>query len=253
MAKVTAIGQPVNDAERTAIAHLRDRLPDTFTLLHNFEIERQGERFEIDIALLTPHALYLIDVKGTRGSIDVYGNKWYPDGRAPYPSPLAKLRGHAKTVKGLITQNNPGRPELDDSIYVDAAIIMTAPDAHLNDRTALDSPSVVKLKDAERYFKDSTRILARFAKNISQQHAIIRHALNVVSKPAPAILTFSHWEVKEKLGSADTYAEYRAENSFAGGTARLRVYQADPYQPENIRKAQVNRIQNAYRRTLYLT
>jgi hypothetical protein len=171
MAKVIAIGQPVNDAERTAIAHLRDRLPDSFTLLHNFEIGRQGERFEIDIALLTPHALYLIDVKGTRGSIDVYGNKWYPDGRAPYPSPLAKLRGHARTVKGLITQSHPGRPELD-SIYVDAAILLTAPDAHLNDRAALDSPSVVKLNDAERYFKDSTRIPARFSKNISPQHSL---------------------------------------------------------------------------------
>ena len=89
MAKVIPIGQPVNDAERAATAHLRDRLPDSYTLLHNFEIERQGERFEIDLALLTPHALYLIDVKGTRGSIDVYGSKWYPEGRAPFPSPLA--------------------------------------------------------------------------------------------------------------------------------------------------------------------
>jgi hypothetical protein len=107
MAKVIPVGQPVNDAERSAIAYLRDRLPDSFVLLHNFEIERQGERFEIDIALLTPHALYLIDVKGTRGTIDVYGNKWYPEGRAPYPSPLGKLRGHARTVKGLVTQANP--------------------------------------------------------------------------------------------------------------------------------------------------
>src|SRR4051794_31694682 len=107
MAKVIAVGQPVNDAERTAIAYLRDHLPDTFTLLHNFEIERQGERFEIDIALLTPHALYLIDIKGTRGTIDVYGAKWYPEERAPYPSPLAKLRSHAKIVKGLITQRHP--------------------------------------------------------------------------------------------------------------------------------------------------
>ncbi|MFO6295164.1 protein kinase domain-containing protein, partial [Pseudomonas aeruginosa] len=42
-------------------------------------------------------------------------------------------------------------------------------------------------------------------------------------------------------------SEFRAENAFAGGTARLRVYQADPYQPEEVRKAQVNRIANAYR------
>ncbi|WP_430283049.1 methylation-associated defense system protein kinase MAD6 [Pseudomonas aeruginosa] len=245
MAKVIPVGQPVNDAERSAIAYLRDRLPDSYILLHNFEIERQGERFEIDIALLTPHALYLIDVKGTRGTIDVYGNKWYPEGRAPYPTPLGKLRGHARTVKGLVTQAHPGRNELND-IYVDAAILLTAPDAHLIDREQLDSDRVVKLKDAERYFKDATRIPARFSKNILQQQGLILHALKVV-KPASAVLRFGHWEVKEKLGAAQAYSEFRAENVFAGGTARLRVYQADPYQPEDVREAQVNRIANAYR------
>ena len=245
MAKVIPVGQPVNDAERSAIAYLRDRLPDSFVLLHNFEIERQGERFEIDIALLTPHALYLIDVKGTRGTIDVYGNKWYPEGRAPYPSPLGKLRGHARTVKGLVTQANPGRNELD-GIYVDAAILLTAPDAHLNDREQLDADRVVKLKDAERYFKDATRIPARFSKNILQQQGLILHALKVV-KPASVVQRFGHWQVKEKLGASEAYTEFRAENAFAGGTARLRVYHADPYQPEDVRKAQVNRIANAYR------
>ncbi|MET3715428.1 protein kinase [Pseudomonas sp. PvP001] len=245
MTKVIPVGLPVNDAERSAIAYLRDRLPDSYTLLHNFEIERQGERFEIDIALLTPHALYLIDVKGTRGAIDVYGNKWYPEGRAPYPSPLGKLRGHARTVKGLVTQAHPGRNELND-IYVDAAILLTAPDAHLIDREQLDSDRVVKLKEAERYFKDATRIPARFSKNILQQQGLILHALKVV-KPASSVQRFGHWEVKEKLGAAQAYSEFRAENAFAGGTARLRVYQADPYQPKDVREAQVNRITNAYR------
>jgi len=245
MAKVIPVGQPVNDAERTAIAHLRDHLPDSFTLLHNFEIERQGERFEIDLALLTPHALYLIDVKGTRGSIDVYGAKWYPEGRAPFPSPLAKLRGHARTIKGLITQSHPGRQELE-GIYVDAAILLTAPDAHLTDRAGMDAPTVVKLKDAERFFKDTTRIPSRFAKNILAQQALILHALKVM-KPAPAVMRFGHWQVKEKLGAADAYIEYRAENAYAGGTARIRVYQADPYLPDDARQAQLNRIANAYR------
>lgn len=245
MAKVIPVGQPINDAERAAIAYLRDHLPDSFILLHNFEIERQGERFEIDIALLAPHALYLIDVKGTRGTIEVYGAKWHPEGRAPYPSPLAKLRGHARTVKGLITQAHPGRRELD-GIYVDAAILLTAPDAFLNDREQLDAEQVVKLKDAERHFKDATRIPARFSRNILAQQALILHALKVV-KPAAGVPRFGHWQVKEKLGATETYTEYRAENVFAGGTARLRAYQADPYQPEAARKAQLALIANAYR------
>lgn len=245
MAKVIPVGQPANDAERVAIAHLRDHLPDRFILLHNFEIEHQGERFEIDIALLAPHAVYLIDIKGTRGPIDVYGPKWYPEGRAPYPSPLAKLRSHAKTIKGIITQSYPGRAELD-GVYVDATVLLTAPDAHLNDPSDQDGKAVVKLKDAERFFQDATRIPPRFSKNILAHQSLVLHALNQV-KLTPALLRFGHWNVTEKLGGANHYTEYRATNAFAGGAARLRVYQADPYQPEDLRKAQINRITNAYR------
>jgi serine/threonine protein kinase len=245
MAKVIPIGQPVNDAERIAIAHLRDHLPDSYVLLHNFEVERQGEAFEIDIALLAPHAVYLIDVKGTRGLIDVHGPRWYPDGRQPFPSPLAKLRGHARTVKGIITAAHPGRPELD-SIYVAAAVLLTAPDAHLVDPSDVDGRSVVKLKDAERYFKDTTAIPAGRNKSITGFHSMIGHALNLKAKPSSGRPKYGHWQVVERLGATGYYTESRAQNTFAGGTARIRVYKADPYQPEAQRKVEANRIKNAY-------
>ena len=48
MAKVIAIGEPVNDAERKVIAHLRDNLPDSFVLMHNFELQVAKQTFEID-------------------------------------------------------------------------------------------------------------------------------------------------------------------------------------------------------------
>ncbi len=245
MARVIAIGTPVNDAERAAIAHLRDHLPDTYTLLHNFEIDRQGEKFEVDIALLTPHALYLIDVKGTRGNVDVYGNKWFPENRAPFPSPLPKLRSHARTLKGLIVQAHPGRSELD-GVFVDAAVVLTANDAHLTDRNQIDSNQVVKLRDSERFFKDSTSVPSRFSKNILNYQALILHALNV-AKPVRRQSQFGHWEVTENLGSTVYYTEYRAQNTHAaGGTARVRVYKVDPYLPESDRAAEANLISNAY-------
>src|SRR5262245_3913639 len=101
MAQVIPIGEPVNEAERLAIAYLRDHLSAGYLILHNFEVVRVGEYFEVDIAVLAPHAVYLVDVKGTHGLIDVYGSKWYPEGRQPYTSPLLKLRGHARSVKGV--------------------------------------------------------------------------------------------------------------------------------------------------------
>ena len=125
MAKVIPIGEPANEAERQAIAYLRDHLSASYLVLHNFDVVRDGETFEVDIAVVALHAVYLVDVKGTRGLIDVYGAKWYPEGRQPFNSPLAKLRGHAKSVKGIITSSQPGRRDLED-IYVDAVIVLTA-------------------------------------------------------------------------------------------------------------------------------
>jgi flagellar hook-associated protein 1 FlgK len=61
VAKVIAIGQPVNDAERQAIAHLRGYLPNSYTVIHNFEIARDGDKWEIDLAVLAPRAANVAD------------------------------------------------------------------------------------------------------------------------------------------------------------------------------------------------
>ena len=250
MAKVIAIGQPINDAERLVIAHLRDRLPDTYTLIHNFEITRHGQDFEVDIALLAPHAIYLIDVKGTRGTINVYGSKWYPEGRQPFSSPLGKLKGHARALKGLITDSNPARPELDQ-LYVDAVVILPAPDAQLNDPSGKDAKATTTLNRAERFLQDSTRLPHWANRNIRGSHRLVLNALQANSRPITGPKQFGDWTVLEDLGgSDDTYTDYRVYNTAAGpktGTALLRAYRADPYltNPEAIAQQQA-RIQNAY-------
>ncbi len=249
MAKVIAIGQPVNDAERQAIAHLRDHLPDSYLVLHNFEIARDGDKWEIDIAVLAPHGVYLVDVKGTRGVIDVYGPKWYPEGRAPYASPLPKLRSHARALKGIITESQPNRQDLR-GIYVDASIVLTAPDAYLSDRDGRDEGSVTTLKHSAAFFQNAARIPGQYSKSISVLQAMVIKAIQGVAKPRSGPLRFGNWEMQERLGGTDDYTEYRAFNTFVGaraGAALLRVYQADPYAPAEDRDLRRNRIATAYR------
>jgi len=248
MAKLIPIGEAVNEAERQAIANLRDHLPASYLLLHNFEIVRDGEAFEVDVAIIAPHAVYLVDVKGTRGLIDVYGPKWYPEGRQPFSSPLAKLRGHAKAIKGVITSSQPGRRDLED-IYVDAAVLLTSRDATLVDQGGRDAPNVTTLKKAAAFFQNSTRIPAGKSKNIGAHHNIIMKALQGVAKPRSGPLRFGNWQVAEKLGGTDCYVEYRAFNAFVGqkATVLVRAYQADPYKPPEEREKQRLLISTAYR------
>lgn len=248
MATVIPVGEPVNEAERQTIAYLRDHLPASYLVLHNFEVVRDGETFEVDVAIIAPHAVYLVDVKGTRGLIDVYGPKWYPEGRQPFSSPLAKLRGHARAIKGVITGSQPGRRDLED-IYVDAAVVLTAPDAALVDQGGRDAPNVTTLKKAAAFFQNSTRIPAGKSKNIGAHHNIVLKAIQGVAKARSGPLRFGDWEVTEKLGGTDSYVEYRAFNVFAGPrtTALVRAYQADAYKSPEEREQQRLLISNAYR------
>ena len=250
MAKVIAIGQPVNDSEREAIAYLRDHLPNNFTVIHNFELKQGYELYEIDIALLGPHCVYVIDVKGTRGLVDINGSKWYPEGRAPYHSPLAILRKHARALKGLICDQYPTNRSLP-SVYVDAAVLMTAPDALIQDPGGQDGPAVAYLKKCTAFFQDTARIPSSKSTDIRAQFGQVQRAIVGRAKPKSAPPCYGNWQVDERLGGTDRFTEYRGTHTLLGakrgGTARLRVYQVDPYLPDEDRKREHRRIGNAFR------
>ena len=254
MAEVIPIGQPANESERQAIKFLRDHLPEGWLIFHNFEMRQGQEVFEIDIAILAPHAVYLVDVKGTRGNIDVYGSKWYPQGRQPFHSPLAKLRHHAKVMASFIRDSNPGQIELRKA-HVHAAVLLTADNAAVFDQSGIDSPDVTGFKHCLKYLRDASRIPDNRLSNITRFHPLIAKAITGNAKPKSAALVFRDWQVEEKLGGTDRYTEYRAKHNLlgkSGGMARLRVYQADPYQDEAARKEEFKKISNAYRAVAHM-
>ncbi len=247
MAKVIPIGQPANESERRAIGFLRDHLPSDWQIFHNFEIYRNKQVFEIDIAILAYHAMYLVDVKGTRGNISVYGSEWHPEGRDPFYSPLAKLRHHAKTMAAIIGESDTRLPDLEN-VYVQAAVLLTADDAEVIGLEDKDRPDVTDFKDCVQYFHDASRIPNYLLSDITGFHNQI--AKVITGKARPKALVFGHWKVVDSPGHTHHYIEYRAENNWlgkSGGMARLRVYKVDPYQDEAGRTEELKKISNAYR------
>ena len=176
MAKVIPIGQPANESERQAIGFLRDHLPNGWLIFHNFEMRQGEEVFEIDVAILAPHAVYLVDVKGTRGNIDVYGSKWYPEGRQPFHSPLAKLRHHAKVLASIIKESHKGQIELRKA-HVHAAVLLTAERAAVFDQAGIDSQDVTDFKHCLKYFRDTNRIPDNRLDSITRFHSQIALSL----------------------------------------------------------------------------
>lgn len=249
-AKVIAIGQPENEAERRAIAFLRDNLPDTYTLIHNFEILAPQRKYEIDIALIAPHSLFIIDVKHIAGAIDIYRRTWYPQGRGSYPSPLLKLHNHSKFIKGLITSTHPAQPDLR-KVYSQPVILMTAGTV-VNDNSGFDKDEIIDLgQPCLTYFKGKSHIPSNFASDIRRFHALIEQAIVGKAAPRSGLPCFGDWQVEEELGEQpEQYTEYRAKKAFIGrrgGMARLRVYEVDIYSDATDREKQELLITNAYR------
>jgi serine/threonine protein kinase len=253
MAQIIGGGEPVNDAERAVIRHLRDHGPAHWVVLHNFDLRLHGNRkYEIDLLVVTEYAVTLIDVKGTRGRIEVMGGRWYPAHREPFWSPVEKLRSHAKALKGNLAQKGLGR------IFVDALVVMPFSDVRLIDRsTGPDADAqhvVIGLDDLVPELSRPERIRPPFLRDIREYGNKIVTEITGIAEHRTGPLRFGHWEVIESLGETDEVTEYRARNADAPGASAvlLRVYHADPYQPTDLRTAERIALANAYNMLLRL-
>ncbi len=252
MAQVIPIGEPANEPERQAIAYLRDHLPAPYRLVHNFELRSDtGQWFEIDIAIVAPHAIYLADVKSTYGEIHVAGGKWHPEGRRPFASPLAKLRQHARLLHGLLSAAAGIHHAALRNVWVEAIVLLTSPDAVIRDPEGRDRDHVAKLLGCESVFTDLDRLPDRTppAAPTTPHIGQILSILTGKARPQQGLpLLGRSWQCEERLTANDFYTEYRARNAYASSPERVlvRVYRADPYLPPQERALQRERIANAY-------
>jgi serine/threonine protein kinase len=245
MARIIAVGEPVNDCERRVIAHLRDHAPDHWIVLHNVELPDQRHWYEIDLIVLAPHAVHVIDVKGTRGHIMVARNRWYPGRRAPFRSPVPKLRGHARTLKTLLTSGRPGL----GGLYVGALVVLGELGAELNDPDGRDVADVCGIESLVRTLADPLRVPERFdaCGELGRDHDLLSRLVGA-ARPPSAARSFGSWQVEERLSEGDDVTEYRARNRSlpAAPSVLLRVYPLDPYLPERERELQRQRVGNSF-------
>lgn len=255
-ARIVAVGEAVNDAERRVIAHLRDHAPDDWTVLHSVEISHRDRLFEVDLVVVTGHAVYVIDVKGTHGRIEADGSRWHPLRRAPFRSPVPKLQSHARQLKTILETAH--RPL--SRLWTDALVVLPAADAVLVDGTPQqrDAKATVALPDLIGRLADVCRVpvsSGRFDTDITAHHEVIVRTVRGSSRAPSGPLRFGSWEVIERLSESqhaegvDVLDEYRAKNALAAqgsGTVRLQVRKADPYAAEVDRLLQQKRIGIAY-------
>ena len=135
MAIIHRIGTPENDSETRAIKRLGKNLPDDYFVFHNFEVTTgRGLPYEYDIAVLTPHALYHLEVKGYHGEIRGNPLQWVFENGSVYPSPIPLANKKSKMLAGKLRQYSHRL----DEVFVETLILLTDDQARakLNDDQA---------------------------------------------------------------------------------------------------------------------
>ncbi|WP_440950710.1 methylation-associated defense system protein kinase MAD6 [Methanosphaerula subterraneus] len=260
-ATIIPIGKPQNEGEKRAIAFLRDKLSPEYTIIHNFEVKQGSQQFEIDLGIITPYAIFLIDVKNVKGRIRSDGRQWTPEGRESYSSPVQKIRMNARIFKSFIIDNRPDLYELE-KIWVEGLVLLTSPDAEFQDiRTSqgrgdassssdTEEWSVVKLDDSIASITNPKRIPERFLKSITKFRNSIKNSIVRGVKEPDSKKIFNDWIVQETLSSSPKREDCRAYNQIAGpnaGTVLLQVYKVDPYLSDTEQKAERSFIKIAYK------
>lgn len=249
MAYVEGVGTPENDTERLVLQALRERLPDSYRVLHSFRIERERHAFEVDLAVLAPHAVYLIEVKGTRGRIESDGRYWYTQGAQHFATPLAKVERNAKQLKSWLL-DTPGHGHRMHGVYVAHAVVLPHQGARLEGPDH-ERRRTFSLEGLLRYLQEPDVLPPWAERDVTDRLPDIRTRLRAGAVEPERAHIFGLYSVEGEASEdgAGLYREYRARHAAAGqGGAGvvLRVYPVDPYLPSAERDAARHRMARAF-------
>jgi serine/threonine protein kinase len=225
MAIIHRIGLPENDSEARAIKRLGKDLPDDYFVFHNFELTTgRGLPYEYDIAVLSPHALYHVEVKGYHGEIRGNPAQWTFENGGVYPSPIPLANKKTKVLAGKLKQHSPRL----DQVFVDTLILLTEDHARvkLNDDQA---GRVVHLRDAVERLCDPRRLPVSTG-NVGALHNMVCEAL-FTTRPAQKVQRIGLFDIVEKLDQDDRFTVFLGRHRFINTQPLtvLKVYHLDAY------------------------
>lgn len=225
MAIIHRIGTPENDSEARAIKRFGKDLPDDYFVFHNFELTTgRGLPYEYDIAVLSPHALYHVEVKGYHGEIRGNPLQWIFENGGVYPSPIPLANKKTKILAGKLKQHSHRL----EGVFVDTLILLTEDRARakLNDDQA---GRVIHLRDAIDRLSDPNYLPVSTG-NVSGLHDMVCDAL-FTTRPSQQIQRVGLYDIVEKLDQDDRFTTFLGKHRFihTQPLTVLKVYHLDVY------------------------
>jgi len=215
------------------------QLPDDYLILHNLEVpNRAGFPYEVDLIVIAPHGVYVIEEKGYTGQIRGNAHQWRLESGVVVPSPIPRLNKKVRVIGGRVKAADRG---LQD-VFFDALILLSDPRTTIELRDP-QAYRVVALHRAAQVLTDTTRLPVRPVP-IGERRDRLISALTAGAAPLTRRRQMGVYRIVELINETSEYTEYLAEHQYlrSDPKARLKVYHFDVYQGPDGRARQIELI-----------
>jgi serine/threonine protein kinase len=133
--------------EMAGIEDARRGLPRAWKGFANFVMRqpnRRGQDRELDLVIVVPDRIILVDLKHVRGRIENRGGFWYRGEDNLGSSPAHKIRDNAKILASLIRSELPQLPAVPP---IESIVVLTHPLADPSGLDAVERDRTIKLAD----------------------------------------------------------------------------------------------------------
>jgi serine/threonine protein kinase len=239
----TAVSQSAYAWEREALDFVRTHLPDhePWRAWSNFEfVDDDGRVNEVDLLVLTPAGLILVEIKSRPGSVrgDAYGWTWTTDGRSvstDNPLPLAnrkakRLAAVLKRQEAITGRGGAARtqaPWVEPLIFLSAIRQAPAIDPGTAKRVVLrgspgaadDGGLIGTLLRA-----DELGLVRRSPSDSNAMRGLLRAIEQAGIRPPGRGRRVGDYELQEILTEGENWQDFAARHTATGVARRVRMY-----------------------------
>jgi tRNA A-37 threonylcarbamoyl transferase component Bud32 len=243
MAKYIPIGEPINQSERDGIRQLRDRLPDHYIVIGNFELQlpRRKNTMEYDAVVVGEWGLYAVEIRGWGGRIRGDIRRWELEwGRVE--NPFIRIERKAKALRDLLVRSVAGFP---DELFCEAVVFLTGDDVdiEINDER---NCRLLMPGNVYDFFVDQERLIERGPGPLldATMRDEIVDAISPLASPRSPLPVIQNFEVETEIPSDSApYREFLGRHKLlqSRGKVRIKAYSMDPLLPKAEQDAEYNR------------
>ncbi len=263
--------------EQAALNFLRERLPDRepFRAWSNFTFQAEdGRRYEVDLLVVTPTEVFLIEIKSHPNRMDGDAGTWTwvrPDGsRQSFDNPLRLAESKAKKLKSLLlhqdalkdsrlaNRRGPDGKPMRSGFFLRAVVFLSDPTLKVrldvSGRTDVFGPDLDP--GVEKQPNDLPGIVARLTDvPANARNRIDRPLSSAIAKAvdqagvrqSQALRQAGHYRLDELLTDGDGWQDFVAQQPLTKDLRRIRLYLTSRAQTEDERQSLARAAEREYR------